>query len=70
MLIARVKEAQEREIPELAERLAAVEAFQAIGDEVRRLFRVLGNGVSCWRGGAFSSLILLSIWRGRLVVQQ
>ncbi len=51
MLMARVKEAQEREIPELAERLAAVEAFQAIGDEVRDLFRVRGNdGVSCSRG--------------------
>lgn len=34
MLIARVKATQEREIPELADRLAAVEAFQSAGEEV------------------------------------
>lgn len=34
MLIARVKATQEREVPELADRLAAVETFQSIGEEV------------------------------------
>lgn len=34
MLIAKVKATQEREVPELMRRLAAVEAFQAVGEEV------------------------------------
>ncbi|CAN0083820.1 unnamed protein product, partial [Scytosiphon promiscuus] len=39
MLIAKVKSTQEREVPDLAARLAAVEAFQADGEEVTRMRR-------------------------------
>lgn len=39
MLIARVKATQEREVPELMRRLAAVEAFQSVGDEARNIRR-------------------------------
>lgn len=35
VLIERVRATQEREVPELTRRLAEIEAFQVIGDEVR-----------------------------------
>lgn len=34
MLISKVKATQEREVPDLMRRLAAVETFQAVGEEV------------------------------------
>lgn len=44
MLIARVKATQEREVPELMRKLAAVEGFQAVGDEARRDRKETKNG--------------------------
>lgn len=44
VLIERVRATQEREVPELTRRLAAIEAFQAVGDEV-------GEGGLLTKGG-------------------
>lgn len=43
MLIEKVKVTQEREVPELMRRLAAVETFQTVGDEVRFPFDLISH---------------------------